>query len=41
MDDSSKFDFSMMNAIHFGNSKKQINLCKESVNAITNYKWKE
>lgn len=41
MDDSSKFDFSMMNAIHFGNSKKEINLCKESVNEITNYKWKE
>ena len=29
-----------MNAIHFGNSKKEINLCEDSVNAMTNYKWK-
>lgn len=39
MNDNSKFDFSMMNAIHFGNSNKQINLCADSVNAMTNYRW--
>lgn len=31
----------MMNAIHFGNSIKNINLCADTVSAQTGYKWKE
>jgi len=41
MKDSSKFDFAMMNAIHFGNTEKTINLCQDNVGAMTGYKWKE
>lgn len=36
-----KFDFAMMNAIHFGNDKKNINLCQDTVGAMTGYKWNE
>lgn len=36
-----KIDFFLMNAIHFGNTQKNINLCQDSVGAMTKYKWKE
>ena len=39
--DNSKFDFAMMNVIHFGNSIQNINLCAETVGAMTGYKWKQ
>ena len=30
-----------MNVIHFGNSKKELNLCGLNLKQITNYTWKE
>ena len=30
-----------MNAIHYGDSLKNINLCAISVNAMSSYKWSE
>ena len=36
-----KIDFSVMNVIHFGNSKKELNLCGLNLKQITNYTWKE
>jgi hypothetical protein len=41
MNGSDKFDFAMMNVIHFGNSKKKIDLCADTVGAMTGYKWNE
>jgi hypothetical protein len=36
-----KFDFAMMNVIHFGNTINNINLCADTAGAMTGYKWKE
>ena len=34
-----KFDIANMNVIHFGSSKKNINLCEKNVSLMTKYKW--
>ena len=39
MIEDQKFDFANMNVIHYGNSKKNINLCLDEVSSMTKYKW--
>ena len=41
MKDNQHFDFENMNAIHYGDSSTNINLCADSFKAMTQYKWSE